>query len=156
MSSHEVTDEGTYELPAISFCGSEAMLKQLVVFVRKHTNQDYVISKAQNLYYTAIVGKNALKLLQVLYTNPCEVLERKNAKAIELIQHYEAKYAQGLDNNPYFDGHKRRMMEGDTHCIHGHEMTPENTFVDNPSYKCRECWKICYTKSNHKRRGKPQ
>lgn len=40
-----------------------------------------------------------------------------------------------------------------THCINGHEFTPENTYVSNRGRQCRECRRKASREANRQRRG---
>lgn len=58
-------------------------------------------------------------------------------------------------------GNARGRYSGVTHCVNGHEFTPENTYVSNRSSlddtqrrQCRECRKINDIKSKAKKKGK--
>lgn len=54
-------------------------------------------------------------------------------------------------------GHIRNGKENQTYCVHGHELTPENTYVSTVCGKrqCRECKRIrgrIYDQQEHRRR----
>jgi hypothetical protein len=43
-------------------------------------------------------------------------------------------------------GRHRNQNTGKTHCVHGHEFTKENTFIEKKGRRCRECNKIALRK----------
>jgi len=70
--------------------------------------------------------------------------ERRKAKAEEAIYNWK--------NN------RKQSVPSDTHCIHGHEFTEENTLLQAKlSYRlCRQCTRDAQTRYNHKKRGLPK
>lgn len=66
----------------------------------------------------------------------------------------------GTNQQNHLDGGKRKRMQGQTktHCIHGHEFTPANTYVDSrpgggASRHCRTCARVRLAHPEYRRKS---
>ena len=85
------------------------------------------------------------RLVMAAFIGPCPEGEE--------VRHMDGKRANGVLSNLAYGTHGENMQDmldhgtnhwmNKTHCPHGHEYTPENTYIDSRGSRvCRQCWRV--------------